>query len=743
MAFQDDSSANPTVQDPNKLAAPVDLAAPPPTSGGAGGLLGAGPPGAAASAPGAAAAAPPKSNQSGSWANLNSYLNANQDQAGQMANNVTGSVTNEAQGAQNDLNNDYSDYTGAVDKATTTLDPDLIKQVMTDPAGMLKAPVDPVLSGAGLYQAPEVTDGGDPMAPPLPSTTGLLGSPAPSSSGSDASGGLALPMDTPFSGSTEEIPEKQSTPPQAGTLDAYLGSTSADGGSSPVNTTPAPLTPAQQFENAVNASYTAPTSFAPSAATATAYETAGGDIANAGSASGQQALLQKQYSGASPTGYNQGEQNLDQMLLGGSADSQNAFNNLTNNWSGIGNDQAGAATAAQGYSADAAATTAASAAAAQAALQNAAQTYGTAWGSQASDAAAKQASDMAVIQNILDKGDMSGVDPAEQAQMTSALAGITGTNLYGLDPTKYVTANPNAPTEANTLTSDEAAELNALNTLAGGNSTALASSSALGALDTAAGGGNAPQAGQWNPYTVTNNSVIQNDANQQKSAFENALTAYGQNSPTVGNKPEDGAANVNAAVSALQNGGDQAGAIAAYEKQSGGAAPGADFMKILQQYGYAGPSLDAGPSTTGGGDTPSGDGGSGGNPITGVLPAPPSKVLAPADNPADTLPPAVWDAINGHVPVPVNAAPAPPANYVYMPGSSIPGQGALPGPRPIPVSNVNIGGGGGIDMAGPGQDTTKVVQPAFPLTTAAITPPDPTPVPASTSSPSRTIKGVL
>lgn len=388
MAFvADDPSANPTTADPNKQSNPGA----PPTlgSGGSGGLFGSGPPGggASAGAAGGAAAAPPKSDSSGSWTNLNSYLNSNQDQAAPMANAVTGSVSNEAAGAQNSLNSDVQGYTDAVDAATTKEDPNLFNAVATDPTSLTAAQQ-------------------------------------------------------------------------------------------------------QQFSGDVGAAYTAPTAFAPSSTTENDYNTAAEDVTNAGFGAGQAALLQKQY-GSDPTGYNQGEANLDQMILGGSADSQNAFKDLNSNWSGIGNDLTNAATAAQNYNTAAQATTAQTATDAQNVL-----------GTDATNLAAQVAADPAAAQlqgsqqmTALDNALSQGYIPT---QYGTQLQGLVGQDLYGVSPTQFVTANPVAATAQNTETAQQAAEYSALNSLADG--AQIAALNGTTGVDSTVGAYNPANA--WNPFTV-------------------------------------------------------------------------------------------------------------------------------------------------------------------------------------------------------------------------------------------------
>lgn len=107
----------------------------PSTSGGGGGVASSAP-GGGASAGGSPAASTPKPSSSGSWTNLDSYLNANSDQATQMGQQIAGSVNNAGQQAQADVNNLGTNFNNAVQQNTVQADPNAVNQAVTDAQGL-------------------------------------------------------------------------------------------------------------------------------------------------------------------------------------------------------------------------------------------------------------------------------------------------------------------------------------------------------------------------------------------------------------------------------------------------------------------------------------------------------------------------------------------------------------------------------------------------------------------------------
>lgn len=73
-----------------------------------------------------------KPSSSGSWTNLQSYLDANQDQAGQLGSQVTGAVSSQADKAQNDITNASNDFQGQVDQNTVNQDQPSVDRAIAD-----------------------------------------------------------------------------------------------------------------------------------------------------------------------------------------------------------------------------------------------------------------------------------------------------------------------------------------------------------------------------------------------------------------------------------------------------------------------------------------------------------------------------------------------------------------------------------------------------------------------------------
>lgn len=107
--------------------------APPSTSAGGAGVASTGGGGAGAAA---AAASAPKPSSSGSWTNLDSYLNANSDQATQIGQQIAGSINNVGNQAQNDISNLGSNFNSAVNQNTVNQNPDAINQAVSDASSL-------------------------------------------------------------------------------------------------------------------------------------------------------------------------------------------------------------------------------------------------------------------------------------------------------------------------------------------------------------------------------------------------------------------------------------------------------------------------------------------------------------------------------------------------------------------------------------------------------------------------------
>lgn len=348
-------------------------------------------------------AAPPqtKNQQNNGWTNVQDYLTANADQSEQLGNQISSNVSNQAQAAENDVNNASTDFTNQVNAGIVQANPTSINQDLTD-AQNLKA--------GQTYSNSDLND----------------------------------------------------------------------------------------YQTQANANYKGPTDFT----TDSQYGQAKNALTNAsqslsqlGSEAGRDVLLQNQYGNASPTGYNQGESNLDQLLLEGNPVNQTAMQNVRNQYAGI-NSILENATNQQNAAAQAAVVTdQATAAAAHAALANANTTFqgnvntGFTQAQQNSTAAYNQAvADLA-------SGNLTAADIS-----TMGLGGVT--NLYNANPSQYLTQGE-APTLFESATPDQYAQAGALAQLAGQSDSSFLPSAY------ASQSGNIP-----NPYaynTAALNAAIGND----------------------------------------------------------------------------------------------------------------------------------------------------------------------------------------------------------------------------------------
>ncbi len=367
---------------------------------------------------------------SGSWTNLQSYLNANSDQASQEGQQIAGTVSGQATTAQNDVNQTSSDFQNQVNAST-------VKQ---DQSGVAK----------------DI---------------------------SDAENATANPVN------------------QAG------------GGS---GTGSAPLTEAQQlaqdqanFQAQSGATYNGPTDFTQDAGYGQAQgalNTAGNSLSELGSESGRDVLLNNQYANASQNGYNQGETNLDQLLLAGGQGNAAGFQNVQNQFSGLSNALNAATTQGNTEAAQGAATDAATAAAAQGALSTANTNFQSGLQTDLTNAQNTYASANSGIQADLASGKLS-------AQDLASLGVTAGTNTYGLTGAQLaadVTAGNN-PTLYNTATADQYAQ-----------SAALAGLGGTGAANFLPGS-DASQAGtSGSPYSF-NKSAFDSAAALQKSSLEQQI----------------------------------------------------------------------------------------------------------------------------------------------------------------------------------------------------------------------------
>lgn len=472
-ALDTDPSApdtTPQAQDPNRLSGPAN-ASPAPT-GGSGGVFGSGPPGQGAGA--APAAQAPKSNSSGSWTNLQNYLSANQDQAGAMAQNVTGGVAQQAQTAQSALANDQGAFNQQLGAATNANDTNLFNEVGTDP--------------------------------------------------------------TSVANNASQLSE---------------------------------------FQNDMNDQWNGPTSFAPSAQTSTDYSTAEGAVQNAGTAAGQEALLQNQY-GSNGQQYNTGEANLDQLVLGGSAESQQDFNNLQSQYGNLGNDINNASTADQTAIENA-----------QTNNQNVAteanqSLYGD--GTSANPGAiANEETNLTNETSALQTQRQDAYNTVDQAltnnqytpDQLTALGLTSGQDTYGINPTStsYLANQVGTVNAGNAATAQDTADMQALATLSG--------QSALSSYIPAAA------AVSTDPYSF--NAPAYNTAvSNAQTEYANAMGALSFSSPAGEAPAPTFAQDLTRDTAQVNNGPKLADGRTVWGGQQGVDFSTGDLNAIMQQYGQTG-----------------------------------------------------------------------------------------------------------------------------------------------------------
>lgn len=331
--------------------------APPTTSAGGGSGVVSGATGnAGGSAP---TAATPKPSSSGSWTNIDSYLNANADQGAKVGTDIAGTINNQGAQAQNDIQNLGVNFKSAVDQNTVNQDPNAV-------SGAINAATS-ATANQGLTQ--------------------------------DQIAAFNAQANASYSGPTD-----------ATSFNGY-------------NQTQQDLNTAQQ----------------------SAGETQ--------SESGRDVLLNNQYQNASVNGYNQGENNLDQLLLQDSAGGQAALKPLAGQWGGLTSALNNTVTSGNSAAQAAQATDAATAAAARGAVGNQENTFQTNIGN---ELASENADRTALISRI-NSGKLTDAD--------LAALGVGNSN-WGVGLSNFATGT--APlTNANVTTQDQLAQYNALQQLTG------------------------------------------------------------------------------------------------------------------------------------------------------------------------------------------------------------------------------------------------------------------------------------
>lgn len=374
-------------------------------------------------------ASTPKPSSSGSWTNLDSYLNANADQGAKMGNSIAGSVNSQATNAQNDVGNLNNDFNSQVQANTVNSDDDAVNSAISA---------------------------------------------------------------------------------------AQSGNLSADQTSA--------------FQKQANANYAGPTD--PTANQY--YSQANNDVNNATQAvqqtqseAGRDVLLQNQYQNASQNGYNQGENNLDQLLLENSQGGQQALQPLAQQWSGLTSLLGDSVTKDQQAAQAAQAIDQATAQNAQGALGTANTNFQSNLDKEVQDAGTQGQANYNDYQTNLANNNY-----ALDAQTLAAMGLQPGARTFNLDLQSYLNPFSASGVSAQTVASpQEYAEYQALNQLAGTTPSELINPSLAGT---------APKAG-------FNTTQLQSDITAKQNAYNTAyasqqggvlntgyLAAYGLNPNSSG-----------------------------------------------------------------------------------------------------------------------------------------------------------------------------------------------------------------
>lgn len=446
---QVDAAQNPSQQQNQSSGQNQPSSAPPSTSGGGGsGIVSGGGVGGAAGSSAPTSSAAPGPSKSGSWTNLNSYLDANADQGAAVGSQIANTINSQGQSDQDAINNLSSGFNQAVQASTVNANQGAVDQSIND------------AESNNLSAADQTA-----------------------------------------------------------------------------------------FDQQANASYSGPTDITQ----ATGYSQAAQGASNAAVAAqqaqteaGRDVLLQNQFNNASTSGYNQGENNLDQLLLEGSGGA-GSINQAANQWTGLGGQLNSDVTTDNANAASGAATT-------QATAANALSDFNTqrtaADTSVASALAAQQAgysTDYNALVSALN-GYSGGNLNLNQQQATTLGLGQNQRlyDLYQQSPqlgTQYLSqAAFNAGAE---ITPQQQAELAALDTLGAGANQTATNQYTNAALAGTQNADNSIDTSGFQQAVANSNQAFQDAAAQNVKGTGNASNDFGYNitAPTLGQWGIPGSAN--------------------------------------------------------------------------------------------------------------------------------------------------------------------------------------------------------
>lgn len=348
MAYDASNLQSEDDQDPNKAVgqgADASGAAATSLSGGGGGFAG-----QTTTDPSGASQGASGPTSSGSWTNLNSYLDANKDQAAGIGQQIAGAVGGQAQKAQSDLGSVVSGFQNQDPfKQVNSTTSDQVNQAFADPTKY-----------------------------------------------ADAGANVSKP--------TKYLNNDWGFTPQTSDITQYGGASGAP-----------------SWQN-----------------TANEYGQANQSLQATQSESGRDGLLSQTY-GQGGKNYNAGEQSFDQLLLQQNPDNQTALNGVYSQYApAMGSDMGNAQTSAQQYAKDAQAKGAGFQTQAQGALGSDISGLGSTVGAETTARTASKAYDDNAYQRMaaeVQSGTLS------DKQLTDSGASKGYMDLYGVDPSKYLTQN--------------------------------------------------------------------------------------------------------------------------------------------------------------------------------------------------------------------------------------------------------------------------------------------------------------
>lgn len=240
------------------------------------------------------------------------------------------------------------------------------------------------------------------------------------------------------------------------------------------------------------------------------------------SESGRDVLLNNQYQNASANGYNQGENNLDQLLLQNSTGGQQALQPLAGQWAGLDGELNNTVTSGNAKAQGAVTTDQATSAAAKAALVPATQNFQNQITTGLANLQKTNAGAYSQIMADIKSGHLTPEDG-------KALGIDPNTSNYGVDGTQYLTQGVQ-PTLQSFATADQYAQAQALAQLAGQSSSSFLAPGSVSQAGTAQG---APAYSFNSDQYKSNVATNQGEFTNSLSNLKNGPQGWAQNLGTI------------------------------------------------------------------------------------------------------------------------------------------------------------------------------------------------------------------